>query len=192
MKQIRKILAPTDFSEFSKVGVRYALTLARGVGAEVIVYHAVDHEDPVDYESLIKNIKADAPNQGIAHALPRMVKSAFEHYGEARAARSYYAPVGSIEAPKLALRQFLQDNFSDLLPGVDVREEVVLGSRERIVEEAKKQVTDLIVMSTHGRSAVAHVLRGSVTEYVIRNAPCPVVAIGPESVEKTRQKLAAA
>jgi len=50
------------------------------------------------------------------------------------------------------------------------------------VEETKKQAIDLIVMSTHGRSAVAHVLRGSVTEYVIRNAPCPVVAIGPETV----------
>jgi nucleotide-binding universal stress UspA family protein len=39
---------------------------------------------------------------------------------------------------------------------------------------------------------LAHVLRGSVTEHVIRNAPCPVVAIGPESVEKMQERLAAA
>jgi uncharacterized protein YaeQ len=86
----------------------------------------------------------------------------------------------------------LTDNFSDLLPGVNVREEVELGrGDESIVKEAKKQAVDLIVMSTQGRSGLAHVLRGSVTEHVIRNAPCPVVAIGPESIEKLQETVAA-
>ena len=198
MKKIEKILAPTDLSEFSKIGVRYALTLAKAVGAEVTVYHVVDYEDRVDYEDLIEgrgNMKENA-HEGIATVLPKMVKTAFDHYGEARAARSYYAPVGSLKALKqyqLALRLFLKDNFSDFLPGVNIREEVELGrGAKMIVKEAKKQAIDLIVMSTHGRSAVAHVLRGSVTEHVIRNAPCPVVAIGPESVEKLQEQRAAA
>jgi nucleotide-binding universal stress UspA family protein len=124
-----------------------------------------------------------------------MVKTAFGHYGEVRAASSYYAPAPSLDAPneyQLALRQFLTDNFSDLLPGVNVREEVELGrGDESIVKEAKKQAVDLIVMSTQGRSGLAHVLRGSVTEHVIRNAPCPVVAIGPESIEKLQETVAA-
>jgi nucleotide-binding universal stress UspA family protein len=84
----------------------------------------------------------------------------------------------------------LKDNFSDLIPGVSVREEIRLDrAAKTIVQEAKKEAIDLIVMSTHGRRAVAHVLGGSVTEHVIRNAPCPVVAIGPESVKKMQEKL---
>jgi nucleotide-binding universal stress UspA family protein len=35
-------LAPTDFSELSKVGIRYAMEMARDNGAAVIVYHAID------------------------------------------------------------------------------------------------------------------------------------------------------
>jgi nucleotide-binding universal stress UspA family protein len=196
MKQLGKILAPTEFSKFSKVGVRYALTLAKAVGSEVIVYHVVDFEERVDYADLMeagKKMKRNASDEGSAKVLLRMLRTAFDDYGEARAARSYYAPIGTVKAAKQALRQFLQDNFSDLLSGLKVCEKVELGKgQDRIVEEAKKQPTDVIVMSTHGRSALAHVLRGSVTEHVIRNAPCPVVAIGPESVEKMQEKLVAA
>lgn len=38
---------------------------------------------------------------------------------------------------------------------------------------------DLIVMGTHGRGPVAHMLLGSVTERVIRRAPCPVLTVRP-------------
>ena len=41
MQKIKKILAPTDMSELSSVGVRYALEMAKELTAEVIVYHAV-------------------------------------------------------------------------------------------------------------------------------------------------------
>ena len=46
-----------------------------------------------------------------------------------------------------------------------------------IVEHAKKERVDLIVMGTHGRGAVAHFLAGSVTERVVRSAPCPVLTV---------------
>jgi universal stress protein A len=36
---------------------------------------------------------------------------------------------------------------------------------------------DLIVMGTHGRTGISHMFIGSVTENVIRNAPCPVLCI---------------
>jgi nucleotide-binding universal stress UspA family protein len=42
MPRIKKILAPTDLSELSKLGIRYALETARDASAEVIVYHAID------------------------------------------------------------------------------------------------------------------------------------------------------
>jgi nucleotide-binding universal stress UspA family protein len=42
MPRIKKILAPTDFSDVSKLGVRYALEMARDASAEVVVYHAIE------------------------------------------------------------------------------------------------------------------------------------------------------
>jgi nucleotide-binding universal stress UspA family protein len=44
---------------------------------------------------------------------------------------------------------------------------------------AAEQKADLIVMGTHGRGPVAHVLLGSVTEKVVRKAPCPVLTVRP-------------
>jgi nucleotide-binding universal stress UspA family protein len=46
-----------------------------------------------------------------------------------------------------------------------------------IVEYAGGHGIDLIVMGTHGRSGMSHVLMGSITERVIRTAPCPVLAV---------------
>ena len=42
---IKKILAPTDLSNFSRAGVRYALNKARASSAEVIIYHVFKVED---------------------------------------------------------------------------------------------------------------------------------------------------
>ena len=42
MTRVKKILAPTDFTEISKAGIRYALEMARDASAEVVVYHAIE------------------------------------------------------------------------------------------------------------------------------------------------------
>ena len=46
-----------------------------------------------------------------------------------------------------------------------------------IVDYARQAGIDLIVMGTHGRGAVAHLLMGSVAERVVRTAPCPVLTV---------------
>jgi nucleotide-binding universal stress UspA family protein len=46
-----------------------------------------------------------------------------------------------------------------------------------IVNFAAKAGIDLIVVGTHGRSAVAHLLMGSVAERVVRTARCPVLTV---------------
>ena len=46
-----------------------------------------------------------------------------------------------------------------------------------IVEYAKSHDVDLIVMGTHGRGAMAHLLLGSVAARVVRIAPCPVLTV---------------
>ena len=46
-----------------------------------------------------------------------------------------------------------------------------------IVKYAKDDDIDLIVVGTHGRSAVAHLLMGSVAERIVRTASCPVLTV---------------
>ena len=48
-----------------------------------------------------------------------------------------------------------------------------------IVETAMQLGADLIVMSTHGRTGVSHLLMGSVAEGVVRTALCPVLTMHP-------------
>ncbi|MGL4932448.1 MAG: universal stress protein [Aeromonas sp.] len=48
---------------------------------------------------------------------------------------------------------------------------------DEIVLQAKQDETDLIVMGSHGRSGLTHLLVGSVAESVVRYAPCPVLVV---------------
>ena len=52
-----------------------------------------------------------------------------------------------------------------------------------IIRYAKANQIDLIVMGTHGRGPVAHMLLGSVAEKVVRKAPCPVLTVRPAQHE---------
>ncbi len=49
--------------------------------------------------------------------------------------------------------------------------------RHEIVRFARERGIDLVVMGTHGRGGVAHLLLGSVAEKVVRTAPCPVLTV---------------
>ncbi len=46
-----------------------------------------------------------------------------------------------------------------------------------IVEEATERNVDLIVIGTHGRSGLKHLLLGSIAERVVQKAPCPVLTV---------------
>lgn len=67
-------------------------------------------------------------------------------------------------------------------PGGAIKTTVVLGSPFHdictIAEQAK---STLIVMGSHGRTGLSHVLLGSVAERVVRHAPCPVLVVGKEA-----------
>lgn len=49
-----------------------------------------------------------------------------------------------------------------------------------VVRYAKEKDIDLIVMGTHGRSGLTHMLLGSVAERIVRKAPCPVLTVRPD------------
>ena len=48
---------------------------------------------------------------------------------------------------------------------------------EGIYRAAKKDKVDLVIMSTHGRTGLKHILIGSIAERVVRRAPCPVIVV---------------
>jgi nucleotide-binding universal stress UspA family protein len=77
-----------------------------------------------------------------------------------------------------------------------VTTEVIVGtSAPAIIDVAAGRGIDLIVMGTHGRTGLAHLLMGSVAERVVRFAPCPVLTIRnapaapPRSVQFAREAV---
>jgi nucleotide-binding universal stress UspA family protein len=52
-------------------------------------------------------------------------------------------------------------------------------ARDLINQTAKELGVDMIVMSTHGRRGVTRALLGSITETIVRTAPCPVLTVRP-------------
>jgi nucleotide-binding universal stress UspA family protein len=155
MDKIKKILAPTDLSELSLGGVRYALEIAKSEGAEVIVYYVIVyptlfHTDSSEVDSLL----ADE----------------------------------FLENGKRLLNSYLTYHFANLMRRVKVRHLAEPGvPHSAIVEKAEKERVDLIVMSTHGRTGLSHMLIGSVTERVVRKASCPVLSIHPKVEAKPTQ-----
>ena len=51
---------------------------------------------------------------------------------------------------------------------------------DEIIRYAKETEIDMIIMGTHGRTGLTHLLMGSVAENVVRMAPCPVLTIKPD------------
>ncbi|HEY9463489.1 MAG TPA: universal stress protein [Vicinamibacterales bacterium] len=62
----------------------------------------------------------------------------------------------------------------------------------QIVDYAANNDIDLIVMGTHGRRGVAHMLLGSVAEHVVRTAACPVLTVRDEHADVEERAEAAA
>jgi universal stress protein A len=68
----------------------------------------------------------------------------------------------------------------------ELNPEVLIGPIARsIVESARDSKADLIVMGTHGRHGMAHLLLGSVAERVVRTATCPVLTVRPPAAANT-------
>jgi len=105
----------------------------------------------------------------------------------ARVARVYAERFGArlhvLHVPwpgEYSVSALLTDLAESLRSAVPVVTAIELGdTAARIVEYARREGIDLIVMGTHGRTGATRVLLGSVAERVIRAAPCPVLTIPP-------------
>jgi nucleotide-binding universal stress UspA family protein len=97
-----------------------------------------------------------------------------------RMAAEFHVPV-PLEYLK-DVKRLTEDHFKDWLatanvpPGVD--RQIGEGTPfAEIVRYARDRAIDLIVMGTHGRGGMSHLLLGSVADKVIRAAPCPVMTV---------------
>jgi nucleotide-binding universal stress UspA family protein len=63
-------------------------------------------------------------------------------------------------------------------PELTIRPEVVEGQpAAEIIDLAQRLPADIVVIGTHGRTGIGHLLLGSVAERVLRRAPCPVLVV---------------
>lgn len=142
---IKRIVCPVDFSESSDHACRYAVALASGFGAELMLLHVVS--PPI----------AALPGD---HLVPDMMQA-------------------DIEAIAEASRNRLTQQVGDMAEqGLNVQSKVLSGIPFlEIIRYSKEWNADLIIMGTHGRAGLQHLLIGSVAERVVRKAPCPVLTV---------------
>lgn len=139
MINLRRILAPTDFSEYSTEAMEYAIALAEKFDAELHLLHVLE-----------MHAGSTPVFAGGLALTPRVQESR--------------------EAAEKALLQIASDRQA-------VRATVVGPPFLEILRYARDNNIDLIVMGTHGRSGLAHVLVGSVAERVVRKSSCPVMTV---------------
>jgi len=143
MIAIKKLLVPTDFSEYSKFALKYAVALAKSFEAKVYVLYVHD---------------------------PYPQGAAFEGM--------YYDPE-LVEGTGNKAREILDEIVVELRTQHIDAEPVFLNGRPplEIVRRAEELGVDLIVIATHGRKGISHLVFGSTAEKVVRMAPCPVLTV---------------
>ncbi|HEY2827069.1 MAG TPA: universal stress protein [Pirellulales bacterium] len=89
------------------------------------------------------------------------------------------SPQVYVELEKSARKQLESQLTKQELEKYRAQLELISGTSEfvEIVRYARDKNIDLLVMGTHGRGPIAHMLMGSVTEKVVRKAPCPVLTV---------------
>lgn len=92
-----------------------------------------------------------------------------------------YIPLETPAELTAAATRQLDDLKIDSATSLQVTRNVAQGTPfVEVVRYARDNATDLVVLGTHGRGAIAHMLLGSVAERVVRKAPCPVLVVRDE------------
>ena len=144
--QLKRILLPTDFSDYSAAATKYACELAIRFHAELHLLHALE-------------IRSTTPAFGMGLAMP-----SYTHESQAAVEKAMTSVLDSEwPAERRVVRAIVEGS-----PKVE------------IIQYARQHDIDLIVLATHGRTGLSHVLMGSVAEAVVRTAPCPVLTVRPE------------
>lgn len=158
---LKKILCPTDFSDCAAEALRRAATLAARFNARLSVLHVFPNFVAVDV----------LPYAGLA---PYLRPSLLTNELRARLESELAAHVSPYESTAGPIETCLTEGD----PATDIR------------TKAEEIAADLLVMGTHGRGRLDRFILGSVTEKLVRSAPCPVLTLSPP-VEKRPMGAAA-
>ncbi len=154
MLPIKRILCPTDFSEPSYAALKIAAELAGHFEAALDVLHVIPPFPVYSPSPETLTSGADAPPYGEQLTL---------HHD--KVLKDLLGKMVSQEIPTTAT----------IRAGEAVQEIVACAGKENI---------NLIVIASHGQSGWRRFITGSVTEQVVRLAPCPVLVIQEPSEEK--------
>jgi nucleotide-binding universal stress UspA family protein len=146
--RLKRILVPTDFSDSAEHALKYAVRLGKPFKASIFIVHVFHLQE---YLALLSD--RDQVDSGTANEVLEAAKN--------RAANKLEELVRRSEDKQVVLLPIL-------LVGVPF---------EEIVRYAAERDVDLIVMPTHGRTGVAHLLLGSTSERVISHSVCPVLVV---------------
>jgi nucleotide-binding universal stress UspA family protein len=158
------ILVPVDFSPYAMQALDKAADLAERFGASIIALHVIAPEIGVQTLAQRLGIQTVVPSMDAETAeapdvSDKEIETVVDHHRE-----EAYQALQAFLPPRLAQYP------------LELR--VVFGRPfERIVETAVTEKAAFIVMGTHGRTGLARLALGSVTERVVRLAPCPVLTV---------------
>lgn len=162
MPTIRRILLATDFSAASEPATRQALALAQSLAAEVLLVHATELPPGLPDVALVRPDSDGGP-------LPL---------------RSYV--IAAAERQMAPLHARFQ------AAGVTARGLIELGPiAETVLALAQREGADLIVVGTHGRTGLRHLLLGSIAERLLRLSPLPVLTVrgqGPDALSDEEEQ----
>ena len=154
MKHFGKILVPTDLSENSRRGLRYACSLAAGDQAGLIVLHVANEFTAWELHS-----------DEFGFLDPTIYKWPIDRV---------------LEEAHLDLNRFLDRHLDSMKVLPSVAKRIVLGPiAQQIAMVAENEKADLVVMSPRRHRGLRRFFRGSITDKVTRLSPCPVLSVTP-------------
>jgi nucleotide-binding universal stress UspA family protein len=144
----RTILVPHDFSSSANHAAALARDVAKKFGARLILLHVAEVPAGIGIDTAV------VPEAGAA-------------------------PISLRDYATASANDHLADLASRLeKDGIVVTTQVAVGRPvDEILRAAAEEKADLIAMGTHGRTGLAHLVTGSVTEKVVRTSPVPVLTV---------------
>jgi len=102
---------------------------------------------------------------------------------------NYFTPYESFLTPENLvlieknIEKEIEKDFEKIVKNIDMPVKKIIKTGVTFVEitdYVKEENIDLVVMGTHGRSGIEHILIGSVAEKILRRSPCPVLTVRPK------------
>lgn len=145
---IKRILVPVDYSPCSREALRVAAALGQRLGASLDVVHVWDR--------------------------PSYVSDVVMSRTEPLSPKSLIVLIE--ENARRDLDEFLAS--AELPTGTPLVSRLIAGDpASGVLHEVKGGTYDLVVIGTHGRTGLSHILLGSVAEKLVRLSPVPVLTV---------------